>query len=196
MPTKIGIWNNALAHIGVKSFVQVEDEKSAEAGVLRVVWDSALEYVLGDHPWPFATAYATLGLVEQNPNTDWLFSYRYPTGCVHARRIVAGDGRNSTKPPPFRIGQDDAGRLIYTDQDSAVLEYTKLVTSCDHFDPKFAEALEWYLASRIATPLSRIEGMAAKAEKMYEIMMVRAAAKSRNESQQDDAPDAEWVRER
>lgn len=196
MSSQLEIWNNALAHVGVKQFVQSVDEKSMEAAVLRVRWDSSVKYVLADHPWPFATAYATLNLVEEQPNTDWLFSYRYPADCIHARRIVSPLGRTDPEPPPFKTGQDDQGRLIYTDAPDAVLEYTKDVTQVARFDQKFVEALEWYLASRIATPLSRIDGAASKATQMYEFSLVRAASKTLKEAQQDNAPDAEWVRER
>lgn len=192
----VQIWNMALSHIGVKSFVAGVNEKSQEASVLNVWWAPSVDYVLADHPWPFARKYQALGLVVSNPSPDWAYAYRYPSDCIHARRICSPSGRTDPKPPPFFVGQDDDGKLVYTDQPNAVLEYTKRVTEPERFDEKFTEALSIYLAARVCNPLSRIPNLADKLDDMYSSAIARAAVKSMNEQQQDDPQEAEWIQAR
>lgn len=196
MSSKIEIWNRALSNIGVKQFVQSESENSNEASVLGVHWDAAVRKTLVDHPWPFARAYRTLALIEQDPSTDWAYSYRYPTDCLMVRRIVSENGRTDPFPPPFAIGQDDQGGLIYTDYPDAVIEYTKSVTEPERFDVAFEEALVWYLSYMCAIPLSRISDMSKHAYIHYKEAIITASTKVQNESQQDLPQEAEWIQAR
>ncbi len=192
----VEIWNMALSHIGVKNFVTGPNEKSQEAAVLSIWWLPSLDYVLADHPWPFAGKYAQLGLVE-TVNPEWAYAYRYPSDCVHVRRICDPvGGRASPNPPPFVIGHDDDGKVIYTDQADAILYYTVRVNEPERFDAKCVEALSIYLASRIANPLTRMPNLGKDLEDSYNRMIVKAAVKSSNEMQQDDPQEAEWIRAR
>lgn len=196
MSSKIEIWNRALSNIGVKQFVQSESENSNEASVLGVHWDAAVRKTLTDHPWPFARAYRTLALVEQDPNTDWSYSYRYPSDCLMIRRILTDFGRTDPFPPPFTTGQDDQGRLVYTDQPDAVIEYTTSIIEPERFDTAFEEALVWYLSYLCALPLSRIPDMSKFAHSLYKEAIITASAKAQNEAQQDLPQEAEWIQAR
>lgn len=197
MPTTINIWNMALSHIGSKHFVESETENSREVSTLKIHWAAAVNKVLADRPWTFARKYASLGLVSENPNGDWAFAYRYPADCVFARRIVTETvGRRNPDPPPFTIGQDNWGRLIYTDWPNAVLEYTMRVFETERYDPQFTTMLSWYLAHLIANPLSRMANAAGIALGMYKDLKETAAATAFNESQQDDPQEAEWIQGR
>jgi hypothetical protein len=170
------------------------DMRSRAAGVH---WAAAVNKVLADHPWTFARKYAYLGLIREDPNGDWHYAYRYPADCVHARRIVSEvGGRRDPDPPPFTIGQDNWGRLVYTDWPNAVLEYTMRVFETERYDAQFTTMLSWYLAHLIANPLSRISGSAGACFDMYKAMKSAASTISMNESQQDDPQEAEWIQAR
>ncbi len=191
--SRVQIWNIALARVGVKQFVVGVDENSDEAAVMKLNHDVAVEKVLSDFPWPFATAYATLGLIEENPNDDWLYSYRYPYDCVFVRRILAPEiGKRNPDPPPFQIGVDNQGRLLYTDRPNAQICYTKMVTDVAFFSVPFIDALSWYLAW-CAAPLSRIPGIVTRMYAMYARAISMASAMDANEQQQQVPLDAEWV---
>jgi hypothetical protein len=184
----------ALSHIGVKRFVQSETERSQEVSVLTLQWAPAVNFVLADHPWSFARKYASLGLVTTAPNDDWGYAYRHPADCVFARRLVtATGGRSDPTPPPFILGQDNWGRLIFTDVEDAVLEYTMRVFEPERYDPQFVVMISWYLAHLIANPLSRIGGASEKCYEMYRNLKSIASATSMNERQQDDNQEAEWI---
>lgn len=200
MTAKTVIANITLGRIGVsKQLSNVDTDTAFEAQQIRTFFDDAVAFTLRDFHWPFATSYVTLALVGGSTtpvNYDWQYSYRYPSDCVNARRIVTPVGRRNPNPPAFAIGRDATGKLIFTDQSEAQLEYTKLITSVEEFDPIFVSALAWKIGADAAPGLSRIPNMAKVAMSMFEIDISKARARAANESQQDPEEEAEMTRAR
>lgn len=198
MASRTQIVNIALMRIGVsQTIANLDTENSREALSARLLFDDEVRFVLRDFPWPFATAYATLGLVDgaaDDPaNRDWTFAYRYPSDCLFVRRIVTENGRNDTAPPPYRIGRDTQGKLLYTNEEDAQIEYTFDVTDCDEFDSLFVSALAWKLAASLAPSLSRINKMAEQAMQMYAVDLSIAQARALNEQQQEQPAESEFI---
>lgn len=201
MTSKTQITNLGLMRIGVsQSVANVDSENSREALSARLIFDDEVKYVLRDFPWPFATTYVALGLVDGAPedpaNGDWLYAYRYPSDCHFARRLVTEAGRNNASPPPFRIGRDSQGKLIYTNEADAVLEYTAQIDDPEEFDSLFVSMLAWRMAGSMAPSLSRIKDMAKTAMEMYEIDKSKAQSRALNEGQQEQPAESEFIRSR
>lgn len=200
MASKVGICNLALSHLGVgKEIANFETERSEEASACRRFYDQSLEQMLRDFIWPFATKIAALGLVEEDPNEEWLFSYRYPSDCLKFRRILNGK-RNSTRQSlqPYRIAQDDTARIILCDLEDAQAEYTINEDDPAMYPPDFAMALSMRLAAYIAP---RVTGgdpfkMGDRALKLYEFEVTMAQANSANEEQDEEQPLSEFTRAR
>lgn len=194
------IANLAISHLGIgKEIANIASDNSNEANACRRFYDTARDKVLGDFNWPFARKFAELGLVEADPTDEWAYSYRYPSDALKLRRILSGvrnDNRQSRVP--YIVGQDDTGKLIYTDQQEAQMEYTKLITNVTFFSADFVVALSYLLAAYI-TP--RIMGsdrfkMIPGFLQMYQAELMNAQANAANE-QQDDLPvESEFIRER
>ena len=160
---KLLLVNRALIRIGCRTIGNYLTDQSRAAVAAREVFDAEYASTLRDHPWSFATAYAALVLVDgaatgdpaDQANPDWVFSYRVPTDAVAARRLVDTVTRRGwdPSPPKFRLGSDVVetvvGRLLFTDEEDATLEYTKLVT-LSASDALFREALVWRLAAALA----------------------------------------------
>lgn len=197
MASKTGICNLALSHLGVgKEIANLETERSEEAAACRRFYDQTLEQVLRDFTWPFATKIATLNLIEEDPNEDWQFSYRYPTDCLMVRRVLNGT-RNPSRQErePYRISQDSAGRLIYSDREDAELEYTVTANDPALYPPDFSMAFSFRLAAYIAP---RVTGgdpfkMGDRALKLYEIELGMAKSNSVNEEQDEELPNSEFI---
>ena len=196
------ICNMALGHIGVNSAViaDLDTDTGKAADLCRLYFQPALDAALEDFAWPEFTAYRTLGLVQDftavtTPH-DWDYSYRYPEDCANVRRVVLTSGRNTPNPAPFSLGVDDTGRLIYTDEEDAIVEYGKRVSNPVLFGALFSEAVSWKLASFLAPSMSRIKGIVELALKMYVLMGARAEVKSGNERQLPKPNDSEFTRER
>lgn len=184
----------ALGRIGVSQFIaNIDTEKSVEAVQCRTYYDQDVEITLRAFPWPFATGYRALPLVTEEPTSDWTYAYRYPNDALALRRVVTTMGRDEPNPPPFVVGQDDQGLLIYSNEADATIEYTVKVTNPARFDPFFVEALSWKLASDIAPALTRIKGAQEAAYKMYLHSIAYAEVAVANEQRRGPEGDSEFV---
>lgn len=200
MASKVEICNLALTHIGVgKEIANLETEVSQEAQSLRRVYEPALKLVLRRCNWPFATKIAALALVEEEPNTEWGYSYRYPVDCLKIRRVLSGL-RNDTRASrmPVKMAQDASGTLIFTDQEGAEVEYTLYADNPQFYPPDFVMAFSYYLGSLIAPRLTKGDPykLGPKAMAAYELEIGRAAATAFNEQQDEEEPDSESLEAR
>src|SRR5688500_7841828 len=115
MASKTDICNMALSNLAVGNVISdFESERSQEAAACRAFYDVALEGPLRDSPWPSAKKTATLALIEEDPHTEWGYSYQYPSDCITVRRIVSGT-RNETSATrlPYTIVHDAGHKLVY-----------------------------------------------------------------------------------
>ena len=198
--SKTEICNIALSHLGsAKDVANVETEASQEAGACRRFYDMALKATLRDFPWSFATKIADMQLVEEDPNDEWAYSYRYPSDCLRMRRILSGN-RNDTNDTrePYKISRDASGLLIFSDKENAEIEYTKYETDPLAYPEDFVVALSYRLAAFIAPRVTAGDkfklGAAAMQNYLFEIS--RAESTSLNEQQADIHPDSEFIRVR
>ncbi len=195
MASEVEIGNLALGYVGVAHEISSLDEDSTEAEQVKRFYATTRDQVLRDFPWPFARRYVALALVAEDPNDDWAYSYRYPTDCVRALRLVDGH-RIQTTRIPWEVASDDAGRLILTDQAEAVLRYIKRIEDPEQFDASFVEALAWRLGSKLAIPLSRSAKERDYALERYRLEISVAQANAANEGETDDDPEPESIRAR
>lgn len=202
MASQLQMANLALLRLGSSAMIADMSESSNEARVMTALWDVERDTVLSELPWPFATGYVALGLVAGTSsvavNDDWQYSYRYPSGCLKVRRITAAAmRRRPTDPPPFRVGRDGTGKLIYTNQaDPVTVEYTVAVTAPGEFSAPFASMLAWRLAVMAAPALTRMPQAVTLANQFYQIERSAAMADALNEQQQEEQLDAESIRAR
>jgi hypothetical protein len=152
-----------------------------------------------NHVPPNATYWQTTAI--DDATDDWTFAYRQPSDLVFARRLVR-EGMARTfdpDPPPFRIGQDLTGNLIYSDEAEAVLEYTRRPPCAGGAgDALFNDALEWRLAHAFAPGLAKATKVQEYCWQMYLHTLERAKGPNANEAQRQ-APgdgDPDWIRGR
>lgn len=200
MATKTEIANLALSHLGVgKEISNLDTDQSSEGAVLRRFYETAKDSTLRDFNWPFATKFRTLALVSENPTTEWIYSYTYPTDCLKIRRILSGirtDTRQSRVP--YRIVRSDASLLIYTDAETAVLEYTMRADDPGQYPPDFVMALSFRLAHYIAPTVTAGDPfqLGQRAMQLYMTEISRAERTGMNEQQDDIEPLSELERMR
>lgn len=197
MSSTTEICNMALSHLGVgKDIGNVDTEPSAEARACRRFFTIVRDIVLTDFPWPFATKFADLGLVESDPTDEWSFSYRYPSDCIRMRRILSGIRVDTAASKVvFKLGRDDSGQLIYTDQVDAQAEYTILITSVEQYPADMVMALSLLLAATIAPRLTAGDPfkMGARALQMYRLAIQDAELSAIGEEQPDRPQESEFI---
>lgn len=200
MPSKVEIVNITLSHLAVgKEVANLETEKSEEAAAARRVYEMAKDFCLREVYWPFATKITALALIEEEPNTEWGYSYRYPTDCLRVRRVLSGL-RNDTRQSKvtYKIAQDSAGLLLFTDSENAQIEYTIRADNPQLYPADFVMALSYYLAWMMAPRLTGGDQfkLGEKALKMYDVFIKKAAANAFNEEQAEEEVESEFERER
>lgn len=194
------ISNLALSHLGhSKEIVNYETDTTQEAKTIRRYFQTALENTLRDYPWPFATKLDDLVLVSTYPNDEWGFSYRYPTDCLRLRRILSGvrnDNRQSRVP--YKVGRDDTGLLIFTDQEDAKIEYTYKEFDPQRYPADFVMAFSLRLASFIAPNITGgdVNGMGNRALQLYLHEIDKAKSSATVEEQDEEVPESDFIRSR
>lgn len=204
MPTnETQISNLALSHLGVgKQISNFTTEQSQEAKACREFYPICRDIVLRDFEWPFATQFQNLALVEETPTDEWDYSYRYPSSCSKIRRILNPNKRWDTRQSriPYRVVRDPdgAGKLIYTDQESACVEFTYKETNPERYDDDFVMALSLLLASYIAPRLTRGDPfkLGERSFQLYRLNIGKSEASAVNEEQPEEEVDSEFIRER
>jgi len=91
-----------------------------------------------------------------------------------------------------------ANTLIYTDEDDAALEYTRLVTDTDLFPYEFSEAMACMWAYLAAPALTGGDpsGLGGKAYQLFQREVSGASARDANKRQWDVPPESEFTRYR
>lgn len=185
--------NAALGYLGITSKIgDLETENSPEARAVNTYIAIAIDETLSEWPWPFATRFSEIQVVEENPTPDWGYSYRYPSNCVMVRRIV---------PPglafeprmfrlPFRISADDDGKLILTNEYDPTIEYTARVNDVQQWPPDFCNCIAMKLAFYISAELTGGDPnrLGNKALEMYLLSVSKAQARAANEEQSVESP--------
>ncbi len=200
MASDTEIANLALSHIGIgKEIANLTTENSQEANASRRFFVPSRDEVLRDFPWPFATRFVTLGLIEDDPTEEWDFSYGYPSDAVRMVRLLSGirnDNRQSKVS--YKVVSGNSGREIYTDLEDAQAEFTFRETDTQRYPPDFVMAFSYKLAMRIAPRLTRGDPfkLQDRVLRFYMAEIAKAQATSANEEQVDEAPDSEFIRTR
>jgi hypothetical protein len=204
---EVKICNIALSRIGVTMKIDtLSNPRTKEAVELAQVYEEIRDRVLAAASWPFAKKVVELQKTGATP-AKWAYRYQYPNDCLAVRYIfpkISGGAspasyRQALKEikTPYEITLDDSDSLtICTDQDAAVLEYTKRVTNPMLFDATFASALSWALAAEVALPLAKTIDHARNAAAAYDKLVAEAMVKALNEEVREDPPDSEFVRVR
>lgn len=201
MSSDTKIANLALSHLGVGKMISdlTTETGSQEAKACREFYAITRDLVLRGFEWPFATKFADLALVTSDPTDEWSFSYRYPTDCIKFRRILSGY-RNDTRQSrtPYKLTRDTAGKLIYTDMQDAMCEYTIHETNAERFSDDFVMAVSFRLAAYIAPRLTAGDPfkMGERALRLYTFEIAKAEVSAANEQQDEEEVESQFIRER
>lgn len=194
--SSVEICNLAISHLGSSKEITSLTERSNEAAACSRFYETALKATLRDFPWPFATRFAALALVEEDPNDEWAYSYRYPSGCLKFRRILSGSrtDTNSTRVP-YKIASDDSGKLVYCDTEDAECEYTVYIDDPTLYPDDFVIAFSLKLSTFIAPRITGADPFKMGERAMGRYFMEIGAARSTaiNEQQDDVEPDSELI---
>lgn len=178
MANAVEICNLALSHVGSDATVASisPPDGSVEAGRCARFYALARQVALTTAQWQFATKRAELAPVT-NPSTMWAYAYSKPSNCLKPLRVLKAGASTEDDGADFEMEEG----LILTNEEAAVLKYTRDVTDTTVYTPEFVSALSWVLASYLAGPTIKGADGANASVKLLE----RAAAEIRRAASAD-----------
>lgn len=156
MVCAIDICNQALFHLGVAAITDLDDGGDISAVACKLFYDSALRTALRDHPWGFAKTEIALSAAE-NPGAypSYDYAYQYPHDCLRPLKIHCANRKEAKKIEyDVQINHSRTGKVILTDQASAILTYIVYIPDPNLYDGWFVEMLVLCLAAKIAGKLT------------------------------------------
>ena len=146
MASQTDIYNRALSAVGDLR-VSSPTEPSAQATACSDAWDIVRREMLVEHPWNFAKEYVSRSATTTTPPWRWSYEYILPADCLQVREVKDLDDDGWEVVSERRLYCDDAGPISLT--------YTKDVTDCGAFPPRFVVAVAMRLAVEIAEQLTQ-----------------------------------------
>ena len=207
--TVVEICNIALSRIGAKK-IQSLDDTSKEAEECNLHYENARDATLRDFDWSFARKRADLAVLTDT-FTGWTYAYQLPSDYIMARKIIDDTGSltgtsydidtDNYKPVgrvKFEIVSNNAGNrpILLTDKEDAELSYTARITDSNAFDPMFADALSWRLASEFAISIRGKLDLQLNLLKVYQAVLSMAKANSAREDNNKTDDQNPYVRSR
>lgn len=178
----------ALAAVGHSQFIDNIDEKTKEADVCKLFYDTAKQELLRLLRPQFAQKWVKLALITENPSVEWEFAYQYPTDALKVLRIPA----QLNNRIPWEYGTIGSQKAIMTNQAGAEAVIIHDVSE-QFFDSSFGSLLALNLARSIAMPLSIDQSIQRTIEERYLMARGQAMAAIENERQQGEQPDSGLV---
>ena len=190
MPTKLSIFNTALALLGEPPLTSV-DEHNEAGRVLRGAWEQAALYCLEEGPWNFGKVMIELPRLAETPDAGYAHYFQKPIDWLKTIHVSA-DGSRNAPWPQF----EDLGRKLASDEERLFMLYVSR-TAIDRpgdWSNRFAD----YVAHRLAIlTCERITGSRTRAESLVQTFKrMEQEATSHNDSSQraQTIPTGSWVR--
>lgn len=217
MTSSIDTFNRALSRIGIDQFMADPLESSKAGDLYRTWFDTCVDRLLTDFPWNFATRVLAMAELSGDEIPGWQHKYAYPVDCLMVRQITDASGARTAlsgyygswgggwadhcayirRNIPFEVMNDKDGsaisKVIVTDMPQAYCLYVVRTTDLNLFDPLALSALEWLLASEIASPFHGMPvgiNTAQAAGRQYQNALALAHVRSANESGADPRPES------
>lgn len=210
MASTVDICNLALAHLGDDANIASINppEATPQAAHCARFYPIALNELLEQHSWSFATKRANLALLAETPPPTWLYVYALPSDHLNAARVLDPtdyaaqdilpptwlDDCNENRPlispdndaKPFVIETLASGaQVIYTNVQNAILVYTAKVTDTTKFSALFTTALSYKLASYVGGPLTKDPKLVMSMIQMAATYQAKAEASDANSRRSD-----------
>jgi hypothetical protein len=197
---QVELCNLALSRVGhgASKPLQSLDEGGEAANACKRVFQPAMDALLREYAWPFATRSAALSLSADTVE-GWEYVYAYPDNCAYL--LAIGDaGMDATRLPAkacrraFGLIAAAGGEslLVATNTPDARAWYTVKLTNPHFGDALFQDALAWRVAGELGLALKADPAMAQGAGQQYTLALSKALAAVGNE---DGSATAEWNRE-
>jgi hypothetical protein len=170
------ICNQALARVGAKLVMSINDGDSKGARACLNAYDATVNEVARSGTWNCLTKRAQLARLVTVPAFEWAYQYQLP---VDLMLLLELNGVEYHGEP-----QDEwviEGRLLLTDAETALVRYVALITDTTQWDALFTNAVVVLLAAKIAVPIRQDEQLMTALMGEYQRVLGNARMRDGNE---------------
>ena len=157
--SEVSICSNALTYIGQDEIMSLTDDTSKRAKTCNRLYARTRNSLLQEHPWNFAIARASLGLIATPITSEFTNNFQLPLDFLQMLAI--------SPKPTSEIDYRIEGKVILSDEATLSIKYVKEVTDPTIFSSTFVTALEYRLAMLMAIPLTGDSSRAAEMQSLY-----------------------------
>ena len=192
--SEVDICNMALREISVEPIASLT-ESSQPARDCNLFYEAARDDTLRAFYWNFAQKRLTLTAHEvPDEFDDYLYAYDYPGDCIKIKSLRAPGGSDEEIFEIFTTSLDE--RIILTNVEEAILEYTARVTNPARYDETFVEALVLKLAEKLAVPLRQNPGLKSVMFQQFSLKILEADKNNRQERKKPQKDNFAWFKAR
>lgn len=171
------------------------NEGTPQSEQYELHYDDLRRALLEKHWWTFAKCIQPLALTTNDRSDEWFYKYEKPAGVVEVhwvndRQVATAAMQNSQNPDAPR---DNVGRYIYTNVETAYIQFTCDEANTDLMPQYFKDALSAMIAAAVAMPLTESVSRARFATEQAERMVDMAVAEDEANMPPIKMPDADYI---
>jgi len=194
--SRTDIANMALGRVGAKPIMDLDDEDSLTARIVKIQFSPTVQEVGRSGEWNCLKDIADLPQLVTAPAFGWSYNYQLPTDCLFLVKLNGVDWDN--RPGDYA---EVMGRKLLSNTDTAQIQYISYKEDANEYDALFVEAVVLLLAAKIAVPVqgSDYTSLAAQLLREYERKFTNARARDASERKKmpyDPASESRWNRAR
>lgn len=193
MASDVDICNMGLRHLGLAPISALDPPVNQTVRDCALFYPQVRDLTLRDHPWNFAAKRRSLTsfTLSDDYAGEYLYAYVFPADCLMPRGVYLDGG---TKPQDYKVMRAATNeKIILTDVENAILEYTMIVTNTTWFSVEFVEAAALLMAGKLAVPLRQDKHLAEAFETKYRGALAAAVANDAQEDQDPEEDDVPWI---
>ena len=182
MPSETDLLNDSLSLIGAAPVTAIDDG-SVSANHCQRLYPALRDALIRSHHWNWAMTRIELDQDAIPPTTEFAFSYTLPADCLKVVEFAGADMDTSLSIPSFDTRMTSyfqykiEGKKLMTNYGSAFIVYMARVTNPDLWDPLFYQVVASWLASKLATAITKDERKATELMKTaYGVLLPLAMA--------------------
>lgn len=175
MPSKTDIANFALTKIEQPRIDSIESNADKPSRECAFHFDQCVKEVGGATPFNCITKFSEL-TESGTPPYKWGYSYALPSNFLRVNRF-----NNLDIHEQWSDYYQIAGKYLYTDMDTAAIEYNEFTDNTGMFDALLVDAIACNLAMKLAPSLLGAGGDIAGLKQLYDLAIGKAAANNHHQ---------------
>lgn len=181
----VDVCNSALIHLGAGLITSLSDNTD-EARSCNQFYTGALDAVLTQTNWNFATTQAELSKLTATPLFKYGFKYVLPVDPYCLKVLGMENPEEDTK---FAI----KGRELHTDRDGVKIDFIYRNEDVSQYTPLMVIAFEFFLAHRMAYTITGSRAIAADMKELYTDALADAADVNAQEGNADEFESDDFI---